>query len=377
VKKLRFWKKKENFFLLELSEEGVSAMLLGIGEDKKLVPKKEWADANCAKLIKRFRVKQLPKNIIVSASPVIAFTSVLPVVLMREAAGEEITATELENLLAQAVGRVFNQCRTEASKSLGIDDLDAILVGSRVLDFKIDGHKVMNPVGFSAGKLEAVLELVLTTRKVFNDIKVFVRGQSSIFFTEVGRAELSILQRTSDPPLGVVLLDHPRSHYSVMLKAPVQSLKRGELDWSIKSLNDSIVREWGITPLVAQGIYEAYLKKDFSPPVMKAMGKILKPASESLLATVRDQFKGPLYVNSPSSLPFPLPVKKGGVVLMEPPLADALQKFGFSVNLAEWPYPPNQVFKKLAPFLEFYGDKSDSTINHWLRRHLNWLGASV
>jgi hypothetical protein len=111
---------------------------------------------------------------------------------------------------------------------------------------------------------------------------------------------------------------------------------------------------------------------------MKHFDRLVKPGIQSLLAELKlTKLKGEVYVNADDSLPFALPSKCGSYELADPPITEILEKLGLTITHAEWGMSPGQVLLRLAPFLEFYFAKNNSQINEWLKRHLNWLGASV
>ena len=179
---LRFWNKKEKFLLLEVLPDRTDALFLSVDRDQRLVIEHEVRAVGPKELSAYLKIHRAKQNIIVAADSSLVVTATLPVHIDRENRDAELAATELENLLSKAIAQVFNQCRVEASQELGVDDLDAILVGSQVIQFKIDGHQVLNPVGFKVKTIDAVLELTLTTRGVFTRLQTLLAVQRSFFF---------------------------------------------------------------------------------------------------------------------------------------------------------------------------------------------------
>lgn len=386
MKGIRFWKPKESFLILEISPEEVNGLLLGLDADKKITPRKFLRGTDWARLARRPGLRHLVTNIIISADSSLAYTASIPVIFRRERPKEELTAVELENLLAQTVGKAFNQCRQEAARSLKIDDLDVVLVNSRVVNFKIDGHHVLNPLGFRAEKVEAALELTLTTRGLFEEMRGFLsagwsasRPENSFFFIETAEAELSVVSRVQKLPLSIIRLGHFHSTYYVLEEAAVGRLReKGNLRWTAQEIIAAMQNGWRVTHASAEKSYHMFLRNELSAHSRKAMEKILAPPGKLLLAELqKTKLKGKVFVDSPLPLPFALPSRRGKFVLDEPPLQQVLGHFGFELYPREWPLPPHRIFKFAAPFLEYYYDRSDLHANRWLRRHLNWLGASV
>jgi hypothetical protein len=317
-------------------------------------------------------------TVIVAADPSLAYTTVVPVSVERES-DEPLTAVELENLLSQAVGRIFNQCRDAASRELGVDDLDTVLVMSRVLDFKVDGHRVVNPVGFRAATVEAIFDLTLTTRAVFMRVRSLIGARRSFFFTEIGRAELVSLRAVQEPPVHLVVVGIPHSTLLTLRQAAVgYSIHRARLAWRSDTLRSRIADEWSVPAATAAELYTAYRRGDFSPRAARAMAAVLRPALTAFFADLAAHHaRGLVYLTTPVPLPLALPFRRGSCTVSEPPLDRILAHAGFTLRQPVRGVAPDELFRKLAPFLEFYYDKSDSEINRWLRRHLHWLGASV
>ncbi len=386
VKGIHFWKPKESFLILEISPEEVNGLLLGLDADKKITPRQFLRGTDWARLAKRPALRHLVTNVIVSADSTLAYTASIPVSLKRENPRESLSVVELENILAQTVGRAFNQCRQEAARYLKMDDLDVVLANSRVVNFKIDGHRVLNPLGFQAEKIEAALELTLTTRGLFEEMRRFLsagwsasRPENSFFFIETAEAELSVIHKVQKLPLSMVRLGHFHSTFSVLEEAAVGHLRgRGKVRWTAQEIIAALQNDWRVTHTAAEKVYHLFLRNETSSHGRKAMEKILAPAAKDLLAELQKaKLKGNVFLDSPLPLPFGLPVRRGKLALYEPPLGQILEHFGFELRPEEWPVPAHRIFRFAAPFLEYYYDRSDLHANRWLRRHLNWLGASV
>lgn len=378
-----FWTKKEKFLILEVGDEGTAGFLLNLDADKKLNLEKTWASFSWPKLSKHLRRHLEKWKVVVSAHPSLASTVILPIKLERESSLAEhpLTNIELENLLVQATAKIFTQVRGEASRELGVDELDTILIDNRVSNFKIDNHHVMNPIDFRAKKIEAVLELTLTTRSIFDDWKnQFSIGETkNFFFTESARAELFTLKKVKSPPLNLIILnDHAASQFFRLEKAAVGELiHRRRLRWSSNQILNTIAANLSVSVSVAGKLYSLYVKKELSPRISRHFNAILKPVISSLLRQLHSsRFKGTVYLDTPLPLPPSFPRRSGRLVFEKLPFESLTEKLGFKVDPALWLWSEGQIFKRLAPFLEFYYNNEDLAINHWLRRRLHWLGSN-
>jgi len=376
--------REEQFFVLEVLPDRVGGVLLSLDRERNLTVRRHWdsfltdGGSRRTDIIRRIRLNRFKGTVIIAADPSLAYTTVVPVLLERES-DKPLAAIELENLLSQAVGRIFNQCRDAASRALGVDDLDAVLVTSRVLDFKVDGHRVMNPVGFRAATVDAVFDLTLTTRAVLAQVRSLIGMRHGFFFTEIGRAELVALRAIQEPPVHLVAVGVPQSSLLTLRKAAVgHSIQRMVLTWRSDTLRSAIADEWGVSATAAEELYAAYLRGDFSPRAARTMAAVLKPTLTTFFAgLVAHHVRGTVYLTTPLPLPLALPFRRGSVTITEPPLERILTHAGFTLRQPVRGIAPRELFRRLAPFFEFYYDRGDSEINRWLRRHLSWLGSSI
>lgn len=66
----------------------------------------------------------------------------------REDSKEKISVKELKDIIEQVQERSFDRARSELAWETGQLELDVKLVNSSVVDVRIDGYKITNPVGF-------------------------------------------------------------------------------------------------------------------------------------------------------------------------------------------------------------------------------------
>jgi hypothetical protein len=371
------WKPREKFLILDIAPERTKGLLLSVDEDKNIAPEKHWDDFSF-KGTQSHSVQNLRKRkLIVSADSSLATTISFPVELKRDLgmARHPITIAELEALLAQVISKEFASRRREASVRLGLHELDTILVNAKAENFKVDRHAIMNPVGFSGKTIEVVLELAFTTRAIFENLKNFFNAKDGFFFTETARAGLRALSKFEALPVNLVFLKpHGASGFMLEKAAWGTSVHREQLDWSLNSIFESIKTAFPVPHDVVLRIYHAFLNEETSEHFRHALHKVMKPTIEKFFEAVRSsKLRGRAYIHAAVPLPFKVPLREGRVVMHELPLRDVLQKSGFSFDASEWEFPDSEMFVRLAPFLEFYNDKSESEINHRLRRRLHWL----
>ncbi|TSC82085.1 MAG: hypothetical protein G01um101420_615 [Parcubacteria group bacterium Gr01-1014_20] len=374
---------REKFLLLEVYPRATRGLLISIDQGKKIKLEKIWSNFSWSNLSRHFRQKITKWNVIVSASPVLAVTTVIPIRLEREknSHASPIQAGELENLLAQATAKIFNQCRAFASRSLGIDELDTILIDNRVIGFKIDNHQVVNPIDFKAKHIDAIFELTLTTRKIFDDWKNFFNiGETrNFFFTELSRAEISVLEKIKRTPFSLVVIEKDgTTAFHIDRSSKNSIVRRFKINWLADKMISEISKAWGVDESIAREIYSNYLKKDVSPHVFRYLSRLTSPVIESLYKELKKaNLKGQVFMDTHLPIPTVFPKRLRGMTIVDLPVMPVLDKLGFKADFRDWPIGAHEISRRLAPFFEFYyNNDKESSINHWLRRRLHWLGSS-
>jgi hypothetical protein len=369
-----FFSKRERFLILEISPGEIGASLISLDTDNNVVVHKTWDKFNWSNTSDRIRLKGNQK-IIIAAHSILATTLSIPVIFDREFQDEPINEIELENLLAQSIGKIFNRCREEASKELKIDELDTILVGSKVIGFKIDGHKVVSPIGLKARRIEAVLELTFTTRDVFDKVNFLVTSGRDFFFTEMGRAEVLSLRKYIKPPFSLVVLEPDIAHFFILDRDesfPV--IRRGLFRWNPDKMFSAISDAWGLDKDTAKRVYSVYIDRDMSLTVSKKIEKVLKPVVENFFDDAgKARLRGKVYINSVLPMPFDLPKRRAKFVFDNFPFAGLMEKLGLRRKIGIKEDFSYQILRRLASFAEFYYDNSERQINARLKRRLHWL----
>ena len=163
MKKPTLFKPREKFLVLAIGPSGADGLFLSVDEDRNIIFEKRTKNIDLKKFfaspMRSITQKSWEGNyffkahrkVIAAVDSSLATTIPIPLDLTREYGAErtEVVLPELENLIAQAMGKIFNQCRSEAAKRLAVHEIDTIMVGAKARNFKIDRHLVVNPVGFT------------------------------------------------------------------------------------------------------------------------------------------------------------------------------------------------------------------------------------
>ena len=378
----RVFSPREKFLVLEVTPSGTNAAFLGVDEDHRLIIERTVRGGNLKKFLRTgtlplFHAPSLPalvarRKIIISADSKLATAMPVPLDLSRDRArwDEELSIDELENLIAQAMAKIFNQCRGEAAKRLGIDDIHTILVAAKAERFKIDGHAVMNPIGFTGRKISLLLELTFTTRELFEELKPFFNAPEAFFFIESPEAWMRSIARVKRLPLNLIVSDETGPSSLFVFQMPRDAhpvLYREKLNWSFRKIFEAIEDAFAVEEATARALYRDFHGGKFSKAAARHFSKVIQAPAEDLLRELeRLKISGFVHLDAGYPAPFELPHKHAGATFEALPLEAIMTELGLAADT-------NIPFQNLAPFLEAYFAKTPSEINQKLRRRLHWL----
>ena len=381
--------------MLEITSRGTNGLFLTVDDDRNIAFEKlvQGGDLNKFLSEKTWEGKKFfnGRRVIAAAESSLATTIPIPLEVARERANAttRITIAELENLIAQAMAKIFNASRGEAAKRLAIDELNAVLVGALAKHFKVDGKTCATPVGLKGKKISLLLELTFTTRAIFEELKPFFNSPKEFFFSEAPQTHLRALSRVRKLPVSLIaaggegergkqgamlyVLEKPKGEYAV--------LYREKFDWAFASFITAIGKAFSVNEPAAKQLYCRYHRGEMSETAKRTFKRILAPALQSFLAALeKGKVKGAVYLDLPHPLPIPLPHKHGKAMLAEHPTEELLAELGFTID-RNAPYAATAfgekkyaVLRPLFYFIEAYFNKDDSVeINQKLRRRLHWL----
>lgn len=366
---MNLFKKKEKFLLLDVSPKKISGILISLDDQKRIKKEKSWAN------LERRSSKRQPlipgvNRVIAACDPELAFKIFIPLLMAREENHEPIGRVELENAIAQSISKIFNHYRREASLVLRADELDTILADSNVSEFEVDGHRVINPLGFKPEEMRAVIEMTFTSRKTFERVKA-IKKNADFFFTEKGQSQAAAAGRAAAKRADFLKIGNDKSYFYPGERSGT-FYRRYEIDWSIGSIVAEISQSWSLDEEAARGIYDYYVKESVSGRLDKHLTKIFSKPVKALSGHVKKlKTGGKIHVSG--NVPVFL---IGSDQFREVNFDDFAAKSGFSFNESDFG-SKSEAFRQLASFFEFYYDNSDNEINGWLKRRLSWLGSAV
>ncbi len=125
-------------------------------------------------------------RIVLSLNPQFATTIHSSISLVREKSKIPIDDPDLDNLVSQAIWKFYDRQRGKVAVKMQINDLDVLLSDVQIKGIKLDGHKVVNPIGFNAKSVEFQFNATFTSRDCINGLKSILPREQVVFIGEDG-----------------------------------------------------------------------------------------------------------------------------------------------------------------------------------------------
>ncbi len=213
-----------------------------------------------------------PKSLIVSLPGDLVKSLVTTVHYHRSHPESHLDASELKNIIYKVQWKAYEQMRSLISKQQEDSNLDVKLINTSVIDVRIDGYKIDNPLGFQGGKV---------TLSIFNAFAPLVH--------------LGALQAVADE-LDIDLISVAAGPYAFSMSlAPKHSeFSAIFIDIGAHTTDIVVVSEGGIV-----GIQNFALGGN---AFNKSLSQILKVSSDKIEKTKVDYAKGSLGKKSQAQL---------------------------------------------------------------------------
>lgn len=205
----RFLRRGERFLIVEIEDNSLSVSKASVHwQDKKLKVLNKWTynagwtndTAKAFSFLQKI-LKRIPRlaahKIILVLEPRLATTIHVSTKIIRDEGRKIIDEVDLDNLISQAIWQVFDRERSRIADKMALDDLDVLLVDVKIRNLKIDGHRVVNPLGFSAKTTEVFLSQTFASRDFFETMRVLFPRNQFVFISEAGAMGADILARLS------------------------------------------------------------------------------------------------------------------------------------------------------------------------------------
>ncbi|MBI2514719.1 hypothetical protein HYV91_00805 [Candidatus Wolfebacteria bacterium] len=374
---------KEKFLILDFRDDGLELYLLRFDSLTKRVDAKKLKAVGQSPLeaipkIKKFLLNIFsfqfpPPKVIISFSPDFALTYYEHVVLNRDRPNELMTEADLDNLISQALWKIFDEKRRQSAKQLVLSDLDILLADTKITDFRIDGRRVLDPLRHSGREASIGISQTFVNRTIFKKIvSVLPRRVKLLLVVDGGAATSRLLSSRFSQSRDFIfadVLDARTNLYSVSQSSGLKIGFHDYFPWGEKNFFEGVARDLKIPVDLIQSL----VKKISEGKVSLTLGRQLKKIiSEELAMLIHglERAKETLKVNSLYLVFRPLRGIDFFPKMVRLVEADRLMEdlgFVFSSDLK------NSSISSIASFLEFYFLREGDILNHIAKRRMRWL----
>ncbi|OGZ02016.1 MAG: hypothetical protein A2390_02460 [Candidatus Liptonbacteria bacterium RIFOXYB1_FULL_36_10] len=394
-------KGKEEFVCLEIGESFFKSVSFSVlkgkiffnssrlkifgGNEKNSGEKLELLKKN----IEESKIKKGAKTLILGDKSSI-YTVLACVSSPRTEFKEEISEGELENLLSQAVWKFMETYKPEAAASLNLPDTEILLANIRILGVKINGHKVLNPLGFRAKSVEFLIEETFIGRDLYHSIESSLLKKSEItFISELGKIEAESILRENNfensfslirifPSASFLLTSRgaKKNKFYGDISSPVISLSES-FSWSKQKLLEKIAVELNLNLETAKDVFARFVENNASRRFLSFIKTILDAEIFSFWQKIfkKTGTEKTILFSSDEILPKSFSVlRQKGKNVSEINIINLAEKFGFSLDFGKKnTKSDNFFFSSLAAFFEYYFSNRDEVLNKLAKRRAKWL----
>lgn len=311
----------------------------------------------------------------------LATTVHAPIALIRPHPQEPIDEPDLENRIAQAIWKLFDRERSRAADKMRTGQLNVILTDVRVRRIRLDGNRVVNPMGFKAKVIEVHLTETFSSKQFTERLREFIPGKRIAYLGESGVAVAEAIARSREAE-EFVLAAVSRNETACYAARGSAVCHADSFAWGWGNLVRAVAAAFSVSEPVAEALLGRYRLRAVSPHLFRrfsdlVMGELtlLARGIEAVLkredarrAYLLPGFELPDLAFSPAfSRRFSERVRIGAAH------HDALAgELGFSVEMA----PRASIGNAAGPFaglLAFYFSPPNDTIDRIAKRHARWL----
>lgn len=339
---LSWFRKDDRFLVVEITPKGIRATeALANFKEKTIKIFAPHDYRGLADFKKRGRILENTK-IVLSLSHEFATTVYETLFFARENKSNAINEAELDNIVSDAVWKVFDGSRKPASVTMSVGEADVVLGDINVWDASLDGRKVLNPLGFSGKKIEMLISETLIPKEVFIALKsvfpmelVRLLSESSASIARVTRAAVAKKEQ--------FLFSHVGDKITSFTMSRGGNISRYDsFGWGTDDVDSGLSREFLSDQKLADSVVASYYNKKGSPFFLEKAGHLIGKEYKLFSHGLNRVFAGvnanSLYVYASRTIPdfvFNLPIRnKIGRIVKIFPVGEKLisDNFGFAVK---------------------------------------------
>lgn len=255
-----------------------------------------------------------------------ATTLVGAVSLMRSDAKAELKSAEVANLVSQGVWKLANGQRAVAAAKMGIPEVRVRLADADVTHIKLNGHRVVNPIGFTAKAVELYCRETFVDRDVFAALEKMLTDDNLAGVGESSAMLAGFVARLHPQQDAIFVSAGARESVLYRLRQGTISFLDSVL-WGTETLLDGVAKQFGVDAATAHSMLARYGRKEVSA----SMSAALERAASGELAILAHAISShqshdgavPVYVHATVMLP---------AFLFDPAFS---RRLGFQLSLTE------------------------------------------
>ncbi len=382
---LSLFRRDDRFLVLEIFDKYVRGALIKADPAEKQVRVLRFKEGNSAddaglkKFLKHFG--NLSGNkIILGLDSHLATTVYAATVVVRDNFKDLIDEPNLDNLISQAIWKFFDRQRTRVASKMSVSDMDIVLSDVRIRGIKLDGHKVVNPLGFKAKSVEIQFSQTFLTRDIVNRIKKLFPKNQILFVGECGTTWSNVIGQATEAD-NFVLANLFFDKTSVFIGDRGQRNYWDNFLWGQYNVMQSLAEELLVSAPISKEIIRRYLTDNMSPALKRRLETIfmkeLHLFANSLSGVLAKTDTKMVYVHALFEVPnlFSNSFKNKfdrPVTLVPVDLDLVSQNLGFKIE-CNCEADNKQLFGLLAHFMEWQMSPMDDKMSQIAMRRVRWL----
>lgn len=337
--------------------------------------------AGLTKLIDAVGLKAESK-IIFCLSHQLATTLRLPISLPRTDPKIPITEAELENLVSRGLWKLFNQKRRVSAVKMNVPDVEVKVCDADILGVRLDGHRVLDPIGFSAREITLQCQETLIIQPVLHALLQTVPQEQIISFQETGLAwpMLICAAGVQEEFLFLCVL----AAETILYRYTSENLEfLDTLAWGSQDILKNVASNFGVAESEAEPLIDLYRSRAASPAVLKKLEAAITQELAILFQGIEahrpaGKFR-PVFISSQWRLPLDLLTERYLRRLDLHFLPTLLsndwisEKFGYTLKLSEGDQEavlPDSLF---AALISYQTQNHEAPLAKLAKRRVRWL----
>jgi len=384
--------KNPNFLVIEVINHYLQITLVKADFSSKniLICKnwiKELSSLEVPYLLKEVKkiLKKAPKkadfNIILNLDSNLALTIYSSVSLVRPKPKELIDEADLDNLISQAIWRFFDKQRPRAAKKMDVEEIDVLLADVRIRGVKVDGHKVVNPLGFKAKSVEIYLSETFGVRDFIRGVRELMPSNKIIFVSEAGTTLSHTLLNSINENKPLFLVNLFPNQTAVFHASAGHLSHIDNFNWGGNSLLQNLNDNFKLDDAVSKTMIEIYNRNGGSPHLIKKLENIFMEECQLLANGIEllAPETGKIFINPYFNLPSCLISerfeskfnKNFKVELLS--TDTVMKKMGFTIQFSKSVKKIKNLSTLSSVLLEIFLMPKNEKINYLANRRVRWL----